>query len=124
MAGSEDMSTANCFLDEQFTPAYNREFQVTATESGSAFVPLLNTCIEDILCLQEVRTVGRDNCISYQRKTLQIPTDQHRCHYIKAKVRVHEYPNGYYEVFHGPRKLASYDGQGQIIERAVMQAAA
>ena len=72
------MAAANRFLEEQFTPAYNTEFQVTAAVSGSAFVPLLDTRIEDILCLQEERTVGRDNCARYQRKILQIPTDQHR----------------------------------------------
>ena len=105
LAGIEDMVAANCFLDEQFTPAYNAEFKVTATEPGSAFVSLMDTRIDDILCLQEERTVGRDNCVRYQRKILQIPADQHRCHYVKARVRVHAYPNGVYAVFHGPRKL-------------------
>ncbi len=124
LAGIVDMASANRFLEEQFTPAYNAEFQVTAAESGSAFVPLLDTRIEDILCLQEERTVGRDNCVRYQRKVLQIPADQHRCHYIKTKVRVHEYPNGQYAVFHGPRKLADYDGDGQIIKTEAKQAAA
>ncbi len=68
-------------------------------------MPLLDTRIEDILCLQEERTVGRDNCVKYQRKVLQIPADQYRCHYVKPKVRVH-----------GPRKLATYDGDVQIIK--------
>lgn len=124
LAGIEDMAEANRFLDNQFTPAYNAEFQVTATELGSAFVPLLDTRIEDILCLQEERTVGRDNCVKYQRKVLQIPADQHRCHYVKAKVRVHGYPDGGYSVFHGPRKLATYGSDGQIIKTEAKQAAA
>jgi hypothetical protein len=124
LAGIEDMAAANRFLDEQFTPAYNTDFQVTAAESGSAFVPLLDTHIEDILCIQEERTVGRDNCVKYQRKILQIPADQHRCHYVKAKVRVHGYPDGCYAVFHGPRKLATYDSNGQIKKTEVKQAAA
>ena len=124
LAGIADMVEANRFLEEQFTPAYNADFQVPAAESGSAFVPLLDTRIEDILCLQEERTVGCDNCVRYQRKVLQLPADQHRCHYVKAKVRVHEYPNGHYAVFHGPRKLADYDYDGQTIETEAKQAAA
>ena len=112
LAGIESMAAANRFLAEQFTPAYNTEFQVTAAEPGSAFVPLMDARIEDILCVQEERTVGRDNCVKYHRKVLQIPADQHRCHYVKAKVRVHVYPDGHYAIFHGPRKLASYDGEG------------
>ena len=118
------MAAANRFLDEQFIPGYNTEFQVQATESGNAFVPLLDTRIEDILCLQEERTVGRDNCVKYQRKVLQIPADQHRCHYVKAKVRVHGYPDGRYAVFHGPRKLATYESDGRIIKTEAKQAAA
>jgi transposase len=124
LADIDDMAAANRFLDEQFTPAYNTEFQVTAAESGSAFVPLLDTRIEDILCVQEERTVGRDNCVKYQRKILQIPADQHRCHYVKARVRVHEYPNGHTAIFHGPRKLAEYDSRGQLIGTEAKQAAA
>ena len=77
-----------------------------------------------LLLTQEERTVGRDNCVRYQRKILQIPADQHRCHYVKARVRVHEYPNGHYAVFHGPRRLADYDSQGQIIGKVEKQAAA
>ena len=124
LAGIDSMAAANCFLEESFTPAYNTEFKVTAAEPGSAFVPLLDTRIEDILCLQEERTVGRDNCVRYQRMVLQIPADLHRCHYVKAKVRVHVYPDGHYAVFHGPRKLADYDSDGQIIETETKQAAA
>ena len=119
-----DMAAATRFLGEQFTPAYNAEFTVVAAEPGSAFVSLMGARIDDILCLQEERTVGRDNCVRYQRKILQIPADQHRCHYVKAKVRVHEYPNGHYAVFHGPRRLADYDSQGQIIGKVEKQAAA
>jgi len=84
----------------------------------------MDTRIDDILCLQEERTVGRDNCVRYQCKILQIRADQYSCHYVKAKVRVHKYPNGHYAVFHGPRKLADYDRQGQIIITKAKQAAA
>ena len=124
LVGIEDMAAANRFLNEQFTPAYNAEFKVTATEPGSAFVSLMDARIDDILCLQEERTVGRDNCVRYHRRILQIPADKHRCHYVKARVRVHAYPQGQYAVFHGPRKLADYDCQGQIIGTEAKQAVA
>ena len=48
------------------------------------------------------------------RNTLQIPADRHRCHYIKAKVRVHRYLDGRLAIFHGPRKLADYTADGQL----------
>lgn len=51
--GIEEMETANRFLTEHFLPAFNTEFKVPAREQGSAFVPLLDTRLDDILCIQE-----------------------------------------------------------------------
>ena len=39
-----------------------------------------------------------------------------RFHYVKVTVRVHEYPDGTLAVFHGPRCLARYRTDGQLIE--------
>jgi hypothetical protein len=55
--------------------------------------------------------------------TLQIPGDQRRYHYVKAKVRVHRYGDGRLAVFYGSRRLADYDAQGQVF-KADEQAAA
>jgi hypothetical protein len=45
-----------------------------------------------------------------------IPADRHRHHYVKARVRVHEYPDGGLAVFHGPRCLARYSADGAPVE--------
>ena len=111
-AGIIDVASANRFLKRRFLPAYNREFMVDAAETGSAFVPWIGTGLRDILCLQEERVVRPDNCVAYDNKLLQIPADRHRCHYVKAKVRVHEYPDHRLAIFHGPRRLAQYDANG------------
>jgi hypothetical protein len=44
---------------------------------------------------------------------LQIPADRHRCHYVKAKVNVLHRIDGSLAIFHGPRKLADDDPDGQ-----------
>lgn len=75
-------------------------------------MPFLGGSLTDILCEQFERTVGKDNCVRFEGLTLQIPSDRHRCHYVKAKVGVHRYPDGTLAVFHGPRQLADYDAQG------------
>ena len=118
-----DLVEANRFLKRRFIPAYNREFAVPATESGSAFVPWIGTNLKDILCLQEERSVRPDNCVAYQNKLLQIPADRHRCHYVKAKVRVHEYPDRTLAIFHGPRCLARYDAKGREMKTKMKSAA-
>jgi hypothetical protein len=112
-AGIIDVAKANHFLKRRFLPAYNREFTVAAAETGSAFVPWIGADLRDILCLQEERVVRPDNCVAYNSKLLQIPADRHRCHYVKAKVRVHEYPDRSLAIFHGPRRLAQYDASGK-----------
>ena len=112
-AAITDLAAANRFLQRRFVPAYNREFAVPAAETGSAFVPWVGGNLHDILCVQEERVVRSDNCVAYQNKLLQIPADRHRCHYVKAKVRVHEYANASLAVFYGPRCLARYTANGK-----------
>lgn len=122
-AAITDLTAANRFLQRRFVPAYNREFAVPAAETGSAFVPWVGGNLHDILCVQEERVVRSDNCVAYQNKLLQIPADRHRCHYVKAKVRVHEYANGSLAVFYGPRCLAHYAANGKEIKIKVKAAA-
>lgn len=107
LAGVTTMAEANRFLKERFWPAHNARFARAAEEPGSAFVPGAGS-LQDILCVQEERVVGNDNTVRYKSRSLQLPADRHRQHYVKARVRVHEYPDGTLAVFHGPRCLARY----------------
>ena len=122
LAGITTMDEANRFLRETFLPDHNRRFAIASEEPGSAFVRFAGN-LDDILCVQEERTVGNDNCVRYKGRTLQIPEDSHRHHYVKAKVRVHEYPDGHLAVFHGPRRLALYEADGTLAEEAEKRAA-
>jgi hypothetical protein len=70
--------------------------------------------LDELLCEQYERTVGKDIGVCFEGLVLQIPADWHRCHYVKAKVRVHRYTDGGLAVFHGPRRLADYNAQGQL----------
>jgi hypothetical protein len=65
-----------------------------------------------------MRQVGRDNCVNWRGRSLQIPPHSHRQHYVKATVRVHEYPDGSLAIFDGPRCLQRYDNQGRINDGA------
>lgn len=121
--GISTMAAANCYLDEVYRLAFNAEFKEPAREPGSAFIPVLNAPLDDILCEHYERTVGRNNCISFERLTLQIPADPYRCNYVKTKVRVHRYPDNTLAIFHGPRKLASYFSDGTLMTVPNQQAA-
>ena len=113
LAGIGSIAAANQYLAEVYLPEHNRRFAVPAAEPGSAFVPFVGT-LDEILCSHADRVVGRDNCVRYNGLSLQIPEQRHRHHYVKAKVRVHEYPDGGIALFHGPRCLARYAQDGTV----------
>jgi transposase len=112
LAKIKTIAAANRYLKDHFVPDYNARFAVPAAEPGSAFVPYVGRPLADVLCLQEDRVVGADNCVSYKRRSLQIPPQRHRQHYVRATVRVHEYPDGWLAIFDGPRCLARFDPKG------------
>ena len=113
--GITTMEAANDYLRKRYMPAFNREFSVPPAVEKSAFVPFIGENLDDILCEHFERTVGRDNCVHFQGKLLQIPPSPCRAHYVKAKVRVHRYPDGTLALFHGPRKLATYAPDGTLV---------
>ncbi|MDR2820218.1 MAG: hypothetical protein LBB60_06805 [Desulfovibrio sp.] len=96
---------ANRILRESFLAAHNARFAKAAEVEGSAFTPLYGFALDDVLCIQDERVVSNDNTVKYKNSTLQITSGNSRLHYVKCKVRVHEYPDGRLAVFHGPRKF-------------------
>jgi hypothetical protein len=117
LADITDLATANHYLKEIYLPAFNAEFMQPAAVEGSAFVPWIGGQLEDFLCERHERVVGHDNCVSFNNIKLQIPADQHRCHYVKAKVTVLRHMDGKLAVLHGPRKIAIFDETGLEIKQ-------
>ena len=107
LRGIKDMQSANRFLQEVYLPQHNARFTKQASTEGSAFTPLMGFDLQQVLCIQEERIVANDNTVQYKGKGLQILEDASRCSFAKCKVRIHEYMDGNFAVFHGPRKLAT-----------------
>jgi len=68
------------------------------------------------LCVRKDRAVGNDNTVKWRRLSLQLPPSQLRPHFVKANVRVHEYPDGELAVYRGPHRLAEYDAAGVMVQ--------
>jgi transposase len=115
LAGITGLETANRWLAEVYLPEHNARFAVPAEQEGSAFVADRTGSWREILCVQEARVVGKDNTVKWKRLSLQIPPSPRRPHFVRAKVRVHEYPDGGLAVFWGPHRLADYDAEGRSI---------
>jgi len=109
-------AAANDFLRDLYIPAHNARFAIKAEQEGTAFVAIPGVDLREILCVQEERQVGNDNCVSFNRLKLQIPASPLRAHFVKARVKVRQYPDGTLAVFHGPRRLGRYDRKGISME--------
>jgi len=112
LAGIDAVEAANAFIRDVYIPAHNARFAVPAEQEGSAFVAVKGVDLGEILCLQEERQVGNDNCVTFNRLKLQIPESPLRPHFVKAKVKVRQYQDGTHAVFHGQRCLGRYDDKG------------
>ena len=112
LAAITTVEAANRFLRDTYIPAHNARFAVAAEQEGSAFVAIPGVNLNEILCIQEDRTVGHDNCVSFNRLKLQIPESPIRAHFVKANVKVRNYTDGSHAIFHGPRCIGRYDKTG------------
>jgi hypothetical protein len=112
LAGIATMDQANAWLRDTYVPAHNARFAIKAEQEGSAFVAVPGLDLAEVLCVQEERVVGNDNCVSFLNRKLQIPESPLRPHFVKATVKVHHYPDGALAIFHGRRCLGRYDSKG------------
>lgn len=115
LAGITTVEAANAWLRDTYIASHNARFAVKAEQDGSAFVPAAGLELTEVLCVQEERVVGNDNCVSFLNRKLQIPESPLRAHFVKAVVKVHQYPDGGLAIFHGRRCLGRYDAAGAPI---------
>jgi len=114
-AGIRAIDAANAWIRDVYLPEHNARFAKPAMLEESAFVAADPALLAETLCIEEERVVARDNTVTYDSRRLQLPASRARAHYVKARVKVREYPDGTLAVFHGPRRIAHYTAQGAEI---------
>jgi hypothetical protein len=76
LAGVTTVAGANAYLEDAYWPAYNARFAVTACDPADLHVPATAAtslaALDAALCVKEPRTVGRDWCVCYERRVLQV----------------------------------------------------
>ena len=112
--GIATIEEANRYLGETYIFEHNDRFAVAAAEEGDAFVPFVGD-LAGVLCVKHERVVGNDNCVRFEGLVLQIPEQRHRRHFVKVTVQVRQYGDGTLAIYHGPRRLAGYTGDGALI---------
>jgi hypothetical protein len=72
VAGITTIALANRYLREHFIADFNAEFARAPAHPTSAFVPLGRVDLEQILCVEHERVVGRDNVVTADHVALQL----------------------------------------------------
>ena len=115
LAGIRTVDAANAWLKTHYIAEHNAAFAVQVEAEATAFVADRYEALREALCIIEERTVANDNTIAWNGRRLQLPESRLRPHFVKAVVRVHEYPDGTASVFLGPHRLATFRPDGQQI---------
>ena len=113
------VEAANRYLQQRFVPTFNATFGRSPSDSTPAFVPVGRIDLEQILCHEEPRTVGRDNTVVLDRVVLQIDKQRGRRTCAGLPVLVRRHLDGRHSVWWGPRCLGLYTATGQpLLTRA------
>jgi transposase len=115
LAGITTVAAANAWLKAHYIAEHNAGFAIKAEQDGTAFVADAHEAWREALCVIEDRTVANDNTIAWNGRRLQLPESRLRPHFVKAVVRVHEYPDGTASVFLGPHRLATFGTDGTLL---------
>ena len=118
LAGITTVAVANRYLRERFLPSFNAEFARPPADPVSAFVPLGGADLDQILCVEEERVVGRDNVVTAARVPLQVAKQPGRRTCAGLRVLVRRHLNGQHSVWHGTRCLGRYDRAGHPLRAA------
>lgn len=121
LAGIKTVEAANAWLKAHYMAEHNAAFAIKAEQQGTAFVADRHEAWREALCVIEERTVANDNTIAWSGRRLQLPESRLRPHFVKASVRVHEYPDGSVSVFLGPHRLARFAASGPQISSGAPQ---
>jgi hypothetical protein len=123
VAGITTLAAANRYLRDRFVPAFNAEFGRPPADPTSAFVPLGPVDLDQILCVEEERVVGRDNVVTTERLALQLAKQPGRRSCAGLRVLVRRHLSGHHSVWYGPRCFGHYDPHGRPCRRSAVRAA-
>ena len=117
-AGITTVAAANRYVRDRFLPAFNAEFGRPPADPASAFVPLGRVDLDQILCVEDERMVGRDNVVTADHVPLQLAKQPGRRTCAGLRVLVRRHLSGQHSVWYGGRCLGRYDPTGQPLRAA------
>lgn len=117
-AGAATIEQANAYLRGRYLARHNEFLAREPLKAESAFVPVGDADLDEILCIESVRKVGKDNVVTLDGLPLQISRQPGRATCAGASVIVRQYLNGQYSIRQGLKVLGRFDAQGRPVEAA------
>lgn len=107
--GITSLEEANRFLCDEYIKEFNQRFSVTASERGTAFVPLRRRDLDLVFSIQHERVVGRDNTVSFANKVWQLERSKLRATLAGCRVIIHEHLDQTVSITFGPHLVGRYN---------------
>ena len=108
------MAVAKRYLRESYMPMFNKEFAQPPQEEGTAFVPFVGGSLNDILCEQFERTVGKNHCVSSKDLPCRYPVTNVATTTSKQWYGYTATETIAWRSSMAPACLAHYDAQGRV----------
>jgi hypothetical protein len=106
IAGISTIPKANEFLQREFLPDYNRRFGNLACGAADVHRPVPpGLVLAEVLCVQETRGVGRDWCVSYEGRVLQLDKRHEKLALVGRRITVLELAEGGLRLMYRGRRL-------------------
>lgn len=118
VAGVRTIEQANEYLREHYIARHNEFLARSPQDPQSAFVPVREVDLDEILCVEAVRTVGKDNVVMMDGVALQIARQPGRPTCAGLHVVVRRHLHGGYSVRRGVQIFGRYDANGWPVEAA------
>jgi len=113
--GARTIEQANAYLRDRYIATHNEFLARAPQEPESAFVPLGDADLDEILCVEHVRTVGKDNVVTIDGIALQIARQPGRVTCAGLHVTVRRHLDGGYSIRRGTQLFGRYDADAKPI---------
>jgi hypothetical protein len=113
--GARTIEQANAYLRDRYIATHNEFLARAPQDPESAFVPLGDADLDEILCVEHVRMVGKDNVVTFEGVALQIAKQPGRATCAGLHVTVRRHLDASFSVRRGTQLFGRYDQDGNPI---------
>ena len=105
LAEISSIAEANTFVQQTFLPEHNARFAQAPTDAADAHVKVTRRELEQALCVKDNRSVGNDQCVSWEGQVLQLKPPRRMVSLAGKRVQVIQKLDGTVQVQRDGRKV-------------------